>query len=106
MPPIKTSLHENDVEEGKLIKVGIARKSIVLTRVQGKLYAMDSVCSHRGGPLEEGTLEGYTLICPWHKGKFDIRNAKASPSTKWVTDLHSYPVSVDSADGLISVDIG
>jgi len=51
-------------------------------------------------------LEGYNLICPWHGGHFDIRNAKASLSTHWVTDLHSYPVSVDSADGKISVDTG
>ncbi len=106
MPRIETSLKENDVKEGKLVKVGIDKKSIVLTRVSGKLYAMDSVCSHKGGPLEQGTLEGYNLICPWHGGHFDIRNAKASTSTHWVTDLHSYPVSVDSADCKISVDTG
>ena len=49
MPRIKTLLKENDVKEGKLVKVGIDKKSIVLTRVTGKLYAMDSVCSHKGG---------------------------------------------------------
>ena len=44
---------------------------IVLTMINGKIYAMDSVCSHEGGPLEEGTLEGYNLICPSHQGIFD-----------------------------------
>jgi nitrite reductase/ring-hydroxylating ferredoxin subunit len=56
--------------------------------------------------LEEGELEGNTLICPWHQGKFDIRSAKASAETDWVTDLHSYSVVVDDSTGDISVNTG
>jgi nitrite reductase/ring-hydroxylating ferredoxin subunit len=106
MPILKTPLKENDLQEGKLVKVEINDKSIVLSKVNGKFYAMDSVCSHEGGPLEEGELEGYTLICPWHQGKFDIRSAKAFPETDWVTDLHSYSVVVDDSTGDISVNTG
>jgi nitrite reductase/ring-hydroxylating ferredoxin subunit len=106
MSVFKTSLKKDDLQEGKLVKVDVNDKSLVLTNINGKLYAMDAVCSHEGGPLEEGTLEDYTLICPWHQGKFDIRNAKASPETDWVTDLKSYPVIVDDKTGEISIDIG
>jgi nitrite reductase/ring-hydroxylating ferredoxin subunit len=104
MVVLKTTLKKKDLEEGKLIKVDINGKSIVLTNINGKFYAMDSVCSHEGGPLEEGTLDDYTLTCPWHQGKFDIRNAKASAETDWVTDLKSYPVIVDDRSGEISID--
>lgn len=100
----KTSLKKNDLEEHKLVKVDANGKSLVLTNINGKYYAMDSVCSHEGGPLEEGTLEDYTLICPWHQGKFDIRTAKAFAETDWVTDLNSYPVIVDDASGEVSID--
>jgi nitrite reductase/ring-hydroxylating ferredoxin subunit len=106
MPVLKTPLKKNDLQEGKLVKVEINDKSIVLSKVNDKFYAMDSVCSHIGGPLEEGELEGNTLICPWHQGKFDIRSAKASPETDWVTDLHSYSVVVDDSTGDISVNTG
>jgi nitrite reductase/ring-hydroxylating ferredoxin subunit len=106
MPVSKTPLKKNDLQEGKLVKVEINDKSIVLSKVNGKFYAMDSVCSHMGGPLEEGELEGTTLICPWHQGKFDIRSAKASPETDWVTDLHSYSVVVDDSTDDISVNTG
>lgn len=106
MPVLKTPLKKNDLQEGKLVKVEINDKSIVLSKVNGKFYAMDSVCSHIGGPLEEGELEGNTLICPWHQGKFDIRSAKASLETDWVTDLHSYSVIVDDSTGDISVNTG
>lgn len=106
MGVIKTSLKRKDLEEGKLLKVNINGKSLVLTNIKGNYYAMDSVCSHEGGPLEEGTLEDYTLICPWHQGKFDIRTAKASAETDWVTDLKSYPVIVDETSGEVSIDTG
>ena len=67
---------------------------------------MDSVCSHEGGPLEEGTLEGYELICPLHQGIYDIRTAKASPKTDWVTDLKSYTLIVDDKSEEISINTG
>jgi nitrite reductase/ring-hydroxylating ferredoxin subunit len=103
MSTLKTSLKKNDVQEGQLVKVENNDKSIVLTKINGKFYAMDSVCSHEGGPLEEGTLEGFTLICPWHQGRYDIRSAKASPETDWVTDMHCYSVIVDDNSGEISI---
>jgi nitrite reductase/ring-hydroxylating ferredoxin subunit len=106
MPILKTSLKKNDLEERKLVKVDINGNSIVLTNISGKFYAMDAVCSHEGGPLEEGTLENYTLTCPWHYGKYDIRTAKAFAETDWVTDMKSYPVIVDDTSGEISLDTG
>jgi nitrite reductase/ring-hydroxylating ferredoxin subunit len=93
-----------DFQEGKLIRTDIDGKSIVLGMTADKLYAMDSVCSHEGGPLEDGSLEAYNLTCPWHQGIFDIRNAKASPETSWVTDLKSYSVFVDEKSGEISIE--
>jgi glycine betaine catabolism B len=48
----------------RLVRVDLIGKPIVLSKVNGKVYAMDAVCSHEGGPLEEGTLEGYELKCP------------------------------------------
>ena len=95
MPRINTGLKEKDFQDRKMVKTDIDGKSIVIGMTSGKLYAMDSVCSHEGGPLEDGSLDGYNLTCPWHQGIFDIRNAKASPETSWVTDLKSYAVVVD-----------
>jgi ferredoxin-NADP reductase/nitrite reductase/ring-hydroxylating ferredoxin subunit len=104
MPRLDTRLTKKDLQEGKPIRVDVDGKAIVLALVSGKVYAMDAVCSHEGGPLEDGSIEGYSLICPWHQGIFDIRTAKASAETDWVTDLHSYAVIVDDKSGLISLD--
>jgi ferredoxin-NADP reductase/nitrite reductase/ring-hydroxylating ferredoxin subunit len=91
--------------DNRLVRVELNGKSIVLYTVNGKVYAMDAVCSHEGGPLEEGTLEGYELKCPWHYAIFDVRNAKVSEQTVWATDLQSYPVKVDEATGHIMVSL-
>ena len=39
---------------------------VVLFHVDGQFYALDDVCTHDGGPLGEGFLEGYTIACPRH----------------------------------------
>ena len=104
MTRLKTSLNKDGLREGKLMRIDVSGYSIVLTMINGTIYAMDTVCSHEGGPLEEGTLEGYNLICPWHQGIFDIRSAKASPDTNWVTDLNSYKVTIDEKSGDIYID--
>jgi ferredoxin-NADP reductase len=66
---------------------------------------MDAVCSHEGGPLEDGNVEGYNLTCPWHYAVFDIRNAKVSDQTVWATDLSSYPVRIEQSTGNILIDL-
>ena len=82
--------NKKDLPEGGLFKVEPQDRHIVLSMVNGKVYAMDAVCSHEGGPLEEGSLDGYNLTCPWHYAIFDVRNAKVSDQTVWATDLDSY----------------
>jgi ferredoxin-NADP reductase/nitrite reductase/ring-hydroxylating ferredoxin subunit len=97
--------NKKDLQEGSLLKVEPEGKPIVLSLVNGKVYALDAVCSHEGGPLEEGTLEGYNLTCPWHYAIFDVRNAKVSDQTVWATDLNSYAVQVEEATGDILINL-
>ena len=97
--------NKKDLKEGGLLKVEPEGKPIVLAMVDGKVYAMDAVCTHQGGPLEEGSLEKHNLTCPWHNAVFDVRNGNVSEKTGWATDLGSYPVQVDASSGDISINI-
>jgi nitrite reductase/ring-hydroxylating ferredoxin subunit len=94
-----------DFQEGNLTKVEVKGKSIVLAMINGQIHAINSVCSHQGGPLEEGTLEGYNITCPLHYAVFDIRNGKVSDSTVWATDLESYEVKQDNETGDIFLKV-
>ena len=73
--------------------------------VNGEVFAMDAVCSHEGGPLDEGTLEGYNLTCPWHFAVFDVHDGKVSDTTVWAKNQTSYPVKVDENTGDIFINV-
>jgi nitrite reductase/ring-hydroxylating ferredoxin subunit len=94
-----------DFQEGTLKKVEVKGKSIVLAMVNGQIHAINSVCSHQGGPLEQGILDGYNLKCPWHYAIFDVRNGKVSDSTVWATDQESYQVKKDDKTGDILLKV-
>jgi ferredoxin-NADP reductase/nitrite reductase/ring-hydroxylating ferredoxin subunit len=68
--------NKKDLKEAGMLKVEFFGKSILLTNVHDNLYAIDAVCSHEGGPLEEGILDGYEVECPWHGSRFDIRTGE------------------------------
>jgi len=89
-----------DLQEGSLTKVESGGNPVVLSMVNGKVYAIDAVCSHEGGPLEEGTLEGYEVECPWHGSKFDVRTGEVrNPPAE--TPQSVYEVKVENNDILV-----
>ena len=52
-------------------------RAVALFNVGGKLYAIDDVCTHDGGPLAEGELDGCEIVCPRHGALFDVRTGAA-----------------------------
>jgi nitrite reductase/ring-hydroxylating ferredoxin subunit len=98
--------NKRDIKEGSLLGVELEGNNIVLAMINGQVFAMDAVCSHQGAPLEEGTLEGFNLTCPWHYAVFDVRNGKVSDRTVWAKNQTSYPVNVDESTGDILINIG
>ena len=96
--------NKDDLKEGDMLKVEANGKQIVLSMVEGKVYAIDEICTHEGGPLDEGELNGYDLKCPWHYALFDVRNGIVSDATVWATNVNSYTVKVDETNGDILVN--
>lgn len=50
---------------------------IVIVKVEEQYFCIDDVCTHDGGPLGEGELDGYCLTCPRHGAQFDVRTGAA-----------------------------
>lgn len=64
------------VEENKLYRVMISGVPVALLRQGLQFYAISATCSHAGGPLDEGSLEGDVVQCPWHSSRFCMRDGR------------------------------
>jgi nitrite reductase/ring-hydroxylating ferredoxin subunit len=58
----------DEVPPGSALLVG----AVTVFNVAGSLCATQAKCTHRGGPLNEGTLERSTVTCPWHGSQFNV----------------------------------
>ncbi len=73
MAEFKTVAQLSDIEPGSLKHVELDTETeICLANIDGTIYAVNGQCSHEGGPLGEGDLDGTTVICPWHAGEFNV----------------------------------
>jgi nitrite reductase/ring-hydroxylating ferredoxin subunit len=73
----------SDFPEGQLRRVDANGLPVLLVRRDSTLHAIVNVCSHAGGPLNEGALDGDVVQCPWHGSRFSIRDGavRAGPAT-------------------------
>ena len=92
----------SELPNGERLFVEVADKSIVIFNIAGQLFAIGDVCTHDDGPLGDGTLEGYNIVCPRHGAEFDVRTGKVMQMPA-VVDIPAYPVQVQ--EGLIFVGI-
>jgi 3-phenylpropionate/trans-cinnamate dioxygenase ferredoxin subunit len=76
---------------------------IALCNVNGRFYAIDDVCTHDGGPLDQGFLEGNLVECPRHGAKFDVTSGRAVVLPA-VRPVKTYPVEVDGDDVKVAVE--
>lgn len=80
----------------------IAGRRIALFHTDAGFLAIDDECSHEGGPLSEGTVDGECVTCPWHAAEFNLRTGEVLTPPA-VESVRSYRVVV--ADDKVSVEI-
>jgi len=93
----------SEIPEGERLFFVLEDKPVVLFALKEGFFATGDVCSHDGGDIGQGEIEGFEIICPRHGARFDIRTGKvlALPAVK---DIPAYPVRI-SVDGLIEVGV-
>lgn len=78
-----------DVVEGHITYRDTPRGPVVLTRIAGKVHALDARCPHLGFSLKNGTVEGGVIRCPWHGSRFDMRSGAVRG---WVDAFYGKPM--------------
>jgi nitrite reductase/ring-hydroxylating ferredoxin subunit/uncharacterized membrane protein len=93
-------LDESELAAGEPRRVDAAGTPVLLYRAGDSIYAVGAVCSHAGGPLEEGEFYNTCVQCPWHDSVFDLRDGSIvhGPATYSLPD---YEARI--ADGKVEV---
>lgn len=90
------------VADGEVKTFQVEAYRVAVARANGQLYAVQDLCSHDDGPLGDGDLEEYAIVCPRHGAKFDIRTGAvlAMPAA---APIETFPVM--EKDGRIHVAV-
>jgi 3-phenylpropionate/trans-cinnamate dioxygenase ferredoxin subunit len=89
-----------DIPPGTKKIVEVDGVEVVVVNLDGVFHALEDVCTHDGGPLGEGALEGCQLICPRHGARFDVRTGAALTMPAF-EPAPTYAVRVQDGDVLI-----
>lgn len=92
----------SELPNGGRLFVDLGDKPIVIFNIAGQFFAIGDVCTHDDGPLGDGILEGFNIVCPRHGAEFDVRTGKVVQMPA-VVDIPAYPVQV--RDGVIFVGV-
>jgi glycine betaine catabolism B len=89
-----------DIAPSYMKGIDLAAEKVCIANIEGNYYAIGNVCTHMGGPLADGKLEGYEIQCPLHGSKFDVRTGEPTrpPARRAVP---TYEVKVEDNNILV-----
>ena len=87
----------NDLAPGKAMCVEVAGQRVALFNIDGSYHAIGDSCTHVGGPLSEGQVDGKVVTCPLHGAEFDVTNGTVLGPPA-AANVPCYKVHVDGED--------
>jgi 3-phenylpropionate/trans-cinnamate dioxygenase ferredoxin component len=98
-----------ELPANKMILVVVDGKEVLLANVDGSYYAITNKCTHLGGSLSKGSLDGSIVTCPRHGARFDVKTGQAVADARigfikmGVKDETSYTVKVEGTDIFVGI---
>jgi 3-phenylpropionate/trans-cinnamate dioxygenase ferredoxin subunit len=92
----------DEIPDGKIKGIKIDDNNILATNIAGKYYAIGAKCTHAGGDLSKGKMDGNIVICPRHGSKFDVITGK-SVSGPAKQSVPIYQVKIQGKSILIDI---
>jgi nitrite reductase/ring-hydroxylating ferredoxin subunit len=80
---------------GSVMQAEVGENTYAICNAGGELFALDGICPHAGGPLGQGALHGYTLVCPWHAWEYDCRTGASDLDDDLKVDKFAVKVEGD-----------
>ena len=88
------------LRNGETLRIEIDKEVMTIARIDNQLYAFQEFCTHRFGPLSEGSFHGFHVQCPWHNSCFDVRTGEVTKGPAKV-DLKTF--KTETRDGKVGV---
>jgi uncharacterized membrane protein/nitrite reductase/ring-hydroxylating ferredoxin subunit len=88
--------------DGETLRVEIDGEVLAIVKLDGNFYSFQEFCTHRFGPLSEGSFDGFNVQCPWHNSCFDVRTGKVTNGPAKV-DLKTF--RIETRNGKICVGV-
>ena len=93
----------DELKPGAMKIVQAGRFAVAICNVDGVFYAIEDVCTHDGGPLGEGTLEGCEVECPRHGARFDVKTGAVTRMPA-IVPVQTFPVRVEAGWVLVEAE--
>lgn len=92
----------SEVPQGGAEVFDVEDRKIAVYRLEDGYYAIDDLCTHDGGPLAQGDVDGDQVICPRHGARFSIKTG-AALTFPAITPVDTYPVRIEGEDLLVGL---
>jgi len=99
--PFLRAAKKDEVPAGTIREFQLDGKTVAVANVAGKLFAINNVCLHRGGPLGQGDLAGQVVTCPWHGWQYDVTTGKLM--TNPAIGVETYKVELRGDDIFVEI---
>ena len=91
---------DGELKDGQYRIVDVDDTMIAVFYKDGEYHAIQDMCTHDGGELASGDVEGNEVICPRHGARFCIKNGKALSAPAY-EDVDTFPTRIE--DGVVQV---
>jgi NADPH-dependent 2,4-dienoyl-CoA reductase/sulfur reductase-like enzyme/nitrite reductase/ring-hydroxylating ferredoxin subunit len=100
-PDLSAGIRLDDIPEGSTVAGRVGDDPVLLSRIDGELYAVGGACTHYGAHLSDGIAAGGSIRCPLHHACFDLKTG-APLRTPALDPLDRWKVDVDSERAYVS----
>ena len=98
MAEFQTVARASEIAPGEMKLVDVDGEEVVIANVDGEYFAFSNTCTHEGGPLVEGELDGDIVTCPWHSTPFNVKTGEAQEGGVTDDPVPVYEVRLDGDD--------
>jgi len=92
----------SEIAPGTTHKVLVNGVPVLLCNVDGEIYAIEDICTHDGGELDQGELDGCRIMCPRHGAYFDVTSG-AALTLPAILPVPTFPVRIDGDDIIVTM---